>query len=170
MSGVVIGFSGGVDSAVAAILLKEKGYNVKGLFLDVGVKGAREDAVKTAGVIGLEVECRDAAAQLEDKVCKAFLEGYLAGKTINPCLICNPLMKIKALADYADEIGFESISTGHYAISLNGALYEGCPDNDQSYQLSLITPSQLNRLILPLGSLKKDEVRKIATQWRPDCR
>lgn len=165
MSKLVLGFSGGVDSSVCAVLLKNAGYEVQALYLDNADESARRDAIKTAEFVGVPLEIRDVHAQLEERVCSRFLESYLKGETPNPCIICNPTLKFKALLDYANEIGAEHIATGHYARTVNGVLYKGQPSNDQSYMLCRITREQLSRLILPLGEYEKTEVRALADEF-----
>lgn len=162
MKKVVLGFSGGVDSAVSAALLRDEGYEVIGMYLDNAGEDAKEDAVRTAEFIGIPLHIKDVHAELEEKVCKRFTEAYLSGETPNPCIICNPTLKFKSLLDYADEIGAEKIATGHYARTENGCLYKGMPSNDQSYMLCRITKPQVERLILPLGRFEKKQVRELA--------
>ena len=164
MSKVVLGFSGGVDSAVSAALLKKQGWEVYGLYLDNAGDEAKNDAVRTAEFLDIPLEIRDVHAMLEDCVCKPFTEAYLRGETPNPCIICNPALKFKMLLDYADEMGAEKIATGHYARAENGVLYKGRPSNDQSYMLCRITRAQLDRLVLPLGEYEKAEVRAMAQE------
>lgn len=166
MSGelVVLGFSGGVDSAVAAILLKRQGYQVRCMFLDVGVSGAREDALQAAERLRLPLFVSDAREALDKCVCEPFARGYLEGRTLNPCLLCNRVMKLRALCEYADEAGARYIATGHYARAEGGALYMVDNDKDQSYQLAMITKEQLSRLILPLAGYVKSEAREVARE------
>lgn len=166
MSKLVLGFSGGVDSSVCAVLLKNAGYEVQALYLDNADENAKLDAIKTAEFVGIPLEIRDVHAELEERVCLRFLESYLKGETPNPCIICNPTLKFKALLDYANEIGAEHIATGHYARAVNGVLYKGQPSNDQSYMLCRITREQLSRLILPLGEYEKTEVRALADEFK----
>lgn len=166
MSKVVLGFSGGVDSSVCAVMLKNAGYEVEALYLDNADEAAKLDAVRTAEFVGVPLKIIDVHAALEERVCARFLESYLKGETPNPCIICNPMLKFKALLDYADEIGAEYIATGHYAKSENGVLYKGHPSNDQSYMLCRITREQLSRLILPLGGYEKTEVRTLADEFK----
>ena len=130
MKKVVLGFSGGVDSAVCAKLLKDSGFDVHGLYMDNTDERSLADAVNTARFIGIPLEVRDVHAQLEDRVCSHFAESYLRGETPNPCIICNPTLKFKTLLDFANEIGADNIATGHYARAENGVLYKGMPSND----------------------------------------
>lgn len=164
MKKTVLGFSGGVDSAVCAYLLKKQNHEVTGLYLDNAGEDARNDAVKTAEFLGIPLEIRDVHAMLEDCVCKPFTEAYLKGETPNPCIICNPALKFRMLLDYANEIGAEHIATGHYARAEKGVLYKGKPANDQSYMLCRMKREQLDRLILPLGEYEKTEVRAMAEE------
>lgn len=164
-SRVVLGFSGGVDSAVCAVLLKNTGYEVLGIYLDNAGEDALEDALSAAAHIGISLEVKDVHDELEQKVCCAFQNAYLRGETPNPCIICNPLMKFKNIIEYADKTDSPFIATGHYARSENGLLYKGLPSNDQSYMLCRITRSQLDRLILPLGCYEKTQVRSMASEF-----
>ena len=166
MSKVVLGFSGGVDSAVCSMLLKEAGYEVCGLYLDNAGEAARLDAEKTAEFVGISLKVKNVHRELDEGVCKCFTEAYLNGETPNPCIICNPTLKFKSLLEYADAIGTEHIATGHYARSENGVLYKGMPSNDQSYMLCRIRREQLNRLILPLGNYEKTAVRALAEGFK----
>lgn len=166
MKKVVLGFSGGVDSAVCARLLKDSGFEVHGLYMDNTDDAALGDAVRTAQFIGIPLKVVDVHAQLDARVCSRFTESYLRGETPNPCIICNPTLKFKTLLDYANEIGADNIATGHYARAENGALYKGQPSNDQSYMLCRIQRSQLERLILPLGGYEKQRVRAMAEEFR----
>lgn len=161
---VVLGFSGGVDSAVSAVLLKSAGYEVLPLYLDNAAPAAREEAVTAARAMGLELAVIDVKARLEEAVCRPFAEAYARGRTPNPCIICNPALKFKTLMDYADSLGAEYIATGHYARAQGGALYKGRPANDQSYMLCRLTRQQARRLILPLGEYEKSQVRQMAVE------
>ena len=161
MRSVALGFSGGVDSAVSAVLLKRAGYDVHGVYLDNTDENAKNEALAGAEAVGIPLEVRDVHEQLEEKVCKKFELAYLNGETPNPCILCNPSLKFKNLMD----TGYDFIATGHYAKSENGALYKGHPDNDQSYMLCRLTRPQLNRLLLPLGAFSKTEVRSLASEF-----
>jgi len=162
---VVLGLSGGVDSAVSARLLQEQGLEVCGLFLDMGSAEARYDAIRTAEFLGVSLEIADIKDELEAKVCKAFESAYLRGETPNPCIICNPNVKFRNLIVYADGIGAKHIATGHYARVENAMLFKGQASNDQSYMLCGILASQVERLILPLGKFEKSEVRELAKAY-----
>ena len=162
---IVLGFSGGVDSSVSAMLLKEAGHEVFGLYLDNTDEKARQDAVDTAAFLSIPLEIVPIAAELEEKVCAPFCASYLRGETPNPCILCNPAVKFKTLLAIADRLGAEAIATGHYARAEGGALYKGRPSNDQSYMLCRLRREQLSRLVLPLGGLEKRETRALAEQF-----
>ncbi len=162
MSRVVLGFSGGVDSSVSAVLLKQAGFEVHGVYLDNADGAARLDAVSSAGQMGLPLHVLDVKAELEEKVCRPFASSYLRGETPNPCILCNPLLKFRNLLSEADRLGAEFIATGHYARAENGCLYKGRPANDQSYMLCRLTREQAARLLLPLGPYEKKQVRAMA--------
>ena len=164
MKRIVLGLSGGVDSAVSARLLQQEGYEVLGVYLDIGGEREREDAIRAAEFLGLELKILDIRSELEEKVCKPFRAAYMRGETPNPCILCNPAVKFKALCDTADECGIVHVATGHYAKSRDGKLYKGQPENDQSYMLCRLRPEQAQRLILPLGEFPKGEVREMARQ------
>ncbi len=165
MSTVILGLSGGVDSAVAARLLQKDGHTVRGLYLDIGSPEARGDAYATAEFLGVELDVLDISEELEDKVCRPFLESYLRGETPNPCIMCNPAVKFDALLKRADELGAEYIATGHYARTVDGGLYKAHSGNDQSYMLCRLKKKQVERLLLPLGEFEKAEVRAMAREF-----
>ena len=158
---VVLGFSGGVDSAVAASLLLEQGCDVRCLYLETG-SGEEPSARAGAEALGLPLRVYDARAELERYVCAPFAEGCAQGRTPSPCVLCNPDVKLRLLLEYAQELGAEHIATGHYARAEGGALYMGRLPNDQSYMLCRILPEQRRRLLLPLGGYEKREVRALA--------
>lgn len=165
MKKIVLGLSGGVDSAVAARLLQKEGYEVYGLYLDIGTESARADAQSTAEFLGIPLTVRDISGALETNVCTPFLKSYLRGRTPNPCILCNPTVKFAALQEHAARIGAPLIATGHYARTENGALYQGRSANDQSYMLCRLTRAQVSRLVLPLGGYEKSEVRALAREF-----
>lgn len=162
MNRVALGFSGGVDSAVSAILLKNAGFDVLGIYLDNAGETEKNDAVNGAEAAGIPLRVIDVHAELENRVCKEFENAYFRGETPNPCIICNPLLKFKNLL----EAGCDYIATGHYAkASADGAIYKGHPDNDQSYMLCRLTREQAGKLILPLGEYSKVQVREMAKSF-----
>ncbi len=165
MSKVVLGFSGGVDSAVSAKLLQKAGHQVYGLYLDNTDRAAREDAVNAAEYIGIPLTVLDVKAELEEKVCRPFTACYLRGETPNPCIICNPDVKFKNLLEEAERIGAEHIATGHYARAEKGMIYKGMPANDQSYMLCRLTREQAGRCLFPLGNFEKNQVRAMAEEF-----
>ena len=162
---LVLGLSGGVDSAVAARLLREK-YDVTCLWLDIGLGGG-EDAAAVAKELDLPFETADIRDALEERVCTPFAQTYLAGKTPLPCALCNPTVKFPALLALADRLGAPYVATGHYARRGTGAdgralLRKGQPANDQSYMLSRLPQDILRRVVFPLGEYEKREVRALA--------
>ena len=161
---VVLGFSGGVDSAVCASLLKKDGHEVHGVYLDNTDEASKNDAINAAEFIGIPLTIVDVKAQLEENVCRPFMEAYLRGETPNPCIICNPSVKFKVLIEEADKIGAEFVATGHYARAENGHIYKGHPSNDQSYMLCRLTSAQAKRVMFPIGSYAKEEVREMARE------
>lgn len=163
MERVVLGLSGGVDSSVAAELLK-KDYEVHALYLENGAPGGLDAARKAAEAAGLPFHALDIRQELEACVCKPFAEGYLHGQTPNPCVLCNPTVKLRFLCEKADELGAKYIATGHYARKAGGRLCMGRSANDQSYMLCRVTPAQAARLLLPLGELEKEQVRAQAAE------
>ena len=169
MSQVVLGFSGGVDSAVSAVLLQRAGFAVHGVYLDNTGSEARREAVESAERMGVELTVVDVHDDLEALVCRPFTDCYLRGETPNPCVLCNRALKFPALLREADRVGAELVATGHYARAENGALYKGRPANDQSYMLCRLTREQAARLILPLGELEKRQTRALAADWGLDA-
>ena len=161
---VVLGFSGGVDSSVAARLLTMQGWDVRCVYLETG-SGEGEYARESAERMGLPFESVDACALLEREVCAPFEAAYLAGATPSPCVLCNRRVKLKLLCEAADALGIERIATGHYAAARAGAIFRGRPENDQSYMLCLVTRAQARRLVLPLGGYIKRDVRALAAQF-----
>lgn len=159
---IVLGLSGGVDSASAAYILKQDGYQVYGLFLSY--KNADSSpAVRAAQELDIPLKIIDITSELEEKVICPFVGEYLGGKTPNPCIVCNPTVKFRAMIDYADEIGAEFIATGHYAGVRDGHLYASNSPKDQSYMLYRLPPEYIRRCVFPLDVAQdKDAVRAIA--------
>lgn len=160
---VVLGLSGGVDSAVAAWTLQQKGYTVYGHWLDIGL-GGREDAEAVAERLHIEFSVGDIRSSIEKEVMTPFREDYLAGRTPLPCARCNPLVKFPALFQRAEEVGAQFVATGHYARIWNddtGApcLGRGGHRNDQVYLLSRLPRAWLSRILFPIGTMDKDDIR-----------
>jgi len=175
---VVLGLSGGVDSSVAALRLLEQGYEVHALYLDIGL-GGEEAARETAAKLNLPFAVKNVSEELERHVCSKFYEDYLAGRTPIPCAHCNPTVKFPSLLCYADSIGADFIATGHYARIGTGTdgkpiLLRALSDNDQSYMLARLPRTMLERILLPLGDVDKQVIRREAedgalpTADRPD--
>ena len=164
MDKIVLGFSGGVDSAVCAALLRERGFEVHGLYLDNADEAARDYARAAADFYALPLTVLDVHAALEEAVCAPFAASYLRGETPNPCILCNPALKFRALCAEADRLGAPWIATGHYARAEGGALFKGRPSNDQSYMLCRLTREQAARLVLPLGGFEKTQTRALAAE------
>ena len=180
---VLVAMSGGVDSSVAAILLKEKGYEVIGLTMktwDYVTSGSKNketgccsldsinDARNIAVDLGFHHTILDIREEFGDYVIDYFTDEYMNGRTPNPCVLCNTHIKWEALLKRADKLGCKYIATGHYAnINSNNGRYfvsKGKDINkDQSYALWGISQENLSRTIFPLGNLKKSEIKKIAT-------
>jgi tRNA-uridine 2-sulfurtransferase len=174
---VVVGMSGGVDSSVAALLLKREGHDVLGLFMknwgeDDEYCRARQDfvdAASAADVMGIDLEAVNFSAEYKDRVFADFLREYAAGRTPNPDVLCNAEIKFRAFLDHAMRMGAERIATGHYARTESSEdvfrLLRGKdPSKDQSYFLHRLTQEQLSRVLFPVGGLRKTEVRRIALE------
>jgi tRNA-uridine 2-sulfurtransferase len=178
---VMIGLSGGVDSAVAASLLKDRGYEVVGVTMCLGVApspGSKikccgpeeiEDAKRVCRTIGIRHYILDFAHELEEDVIEPFVRDYRLGITPNPCVVCNRRIKFGALLDKALAMGFDFLATGHYAgiteIKSGPALIKAKDRRkDQTYFLYAIEQKVLKNVIFPLADLTKDEVRKIAIE------
>jgi len=174
---VIVGMSGGVDSSVAALLLKQQGYRVSGLFMKnwedddtAEYCSSREDlvdAVAVADRIGIEIDVVNFSAEYKDRVFGDFLREYRAGRTPNPDVLCNAEIKFRAFLDHAVGLGADLIATGHYAQvretdGLHQLLKAEDGTKDQSYFLYRLDQSQLSRTLFPLGGLHKREVREIA--------
>lgn len=163
MEKVVLGLSGGVDSAVAACVLKRQGYEVYCVWMDIGLGGG-QDAAALADRLELPFETVDVREALEREVCAPFAADYLAGRTPLPCARCNPAVKFPALLGVADRIGAGWVATGHYARVSNGVLYRGRPANDQAFMLARLPKKILQKVIFPLGDYEKTEVRALAEE------
>lgn len=163
---VVLGLSGGVDSAVAAQRLLGQGYEVHGLYLDIGL-GGEQSARDNAAKLGIPLTVRSIQQELEEHVCAPFAADYLSGRTPIPCARCNRAVKFPALISFAREIGANWVATGHYArigIGCDGGpiLLRGNSANDQSYMLSRLTRDMLSHVLFPLGDGPKEQTRQEA--------
>jgi len=174
---VVVGLSGGVDSSVAALLLKEQGWNVIGLFMknwedddsDEYCSSRQDliDVMSVADKIGIDVEVVNFAKEYRERVFSIFLKEYQAGRTPNPDVLCNSEIKFRAFLEHAMDMGAEKIATGHYAgvREFGGAfqlLKAEDGSKDQSYFLHRLNPQQLSKTLFPLADLYKRDVRKMA--------
>ena len=176
---VIVGLSGGVDSSVAALLLKREGHDVVGVFMknwedddDDEYCSSRDDLVDAAAVadvLGIELEAVNFAAEYRERVFATFLAEYRAGRTPNPDVLCNSEIKFRAFLDHARTLGADRIATGHYArVRQAGgrfALLKGADaSKDQSYFLHRLTQEQLAPVVFPVGDLAKRRVREIARE------
>jgi tRNA-specific 2-thiouridylase len=181
---IVVGMSGGVDSSVAALLLKRAGFDVVGLFMknwedddDDEYCSTRQDLIDCAAVadvVGIELEAVNFAGEYKERVFRAFLAEYRAGRTPNPDVLCNAEIKFKAFLDHARALGAGRIATGHYAgvrevregenAGRRELLKAADRSKDQSYFLHRLSQAQLASAVFPLAQLQKTEVRKIARE------
>jgi len=173
---VVVGLSGGVDSAVAAFLLKERGFDVIGLFMrnwreedETGRCTADDDYYdvrRIADALKIDYYAEDFSKAYFDRVFKSFVEEYERGRTPNPDVLCNREIKFDVFAEFARTMGASYVATGHYAAVSHGErhlLLRSCDENkDQTYFLNQVTESQISNALFPLGELRKGEVRAIA--------
>ena len=170
MKRIAIGLSGGVDSAAAAHILLQKGYDVTGIILRLKPENAADgdisDAKKIADKLGIDLRVLDLRERFSETVISSFISEYLAGRTPNPCIECNSLIKFGAMLDYALEIGCDGIATGHYARIEKTAdrylLKRSATAKDQSYFLYKLTQNQLSKILFPLDGLEKDVIRQTA--------
>ncbi len=176
---VVVGLSGGVDSSVAALLLKQQGYEVVGLFMKNWEDDdtddycpSKQDLIDAAAVadrIGIDIEAVNFSKEYKDRVFQNFLDEYKAGRTPNPDILCNAEIKFKAFLDHAMGLGADLIATGHYAqVQEKNGLFQLMKaedgSKDQSYFLYRLNQAQLSKTLFPLGKLLKREVREIARE------
>lgn len=175
---VIIGLSGGVDSSVAALLLKEQGWQVEGLFMKNWEEDDREgycaaaedlaDARQVAETLEIPLHAVNFAGEYWDRVFQYFLEEYRAGRTPNPDVLCNREIKFRAFLERALELGADFIATGHYARLSEGRprrlLQAADANKDQTYFLYMVPQQALQKTLFPLGGLTKPEVRRLAEE------
>jgi len=180
---IVVAMSGGVDSSVAAALLKDQGHNVIGITLQVWPEGAEsdgqgccsidavEDARRVANKLGIPHYVMNLREEFERSVIQDFIDEYAEGRTPNPCVRCNEHVKFRTLLDRAIALGADYLATGHYArvIEDSDGLFHlhraENPAKDQSYVLYMLGQEELSRILFPLASLTKDETREIARRY-----
>ena len=177
MDRIIIGMSGGVDSSVAALLLKEQGYECAGVFMynweekdDSGVCCAQDDfddVRRVCDKIGIPYYTVNFAKEYYDKVFSYFLKEYEAGRTPNPDILCNKEIKFNAFLNFACKLGADRLATGHYARlekrdGLTALLRAKDENKDQTYFLCALNQEQLKKSMFPIGGLLKSEVRELA--------
>ena len=164
---ILVGISGGVDSAAAAKMLMDAGHTVAGATLVMHEYTELDSARRVAASLGIPLHEIDCRADFDRHVRTNLVNEYVSGRTPNPCIVCNALVKFRRLADLAAELGFDAIATGHYARirSLSGrptVAVAADPKKDQSYMLYRLPHDVLSKLILPLAELSKPEIRAYA--------
>ena len=173
---VAVALSGGIDSLVAGFLIKQRFKKVFGVHFTTGYEKGLPDVSALSSIFGSPVHTIDLSREFETRVVDYFVSTYMAGKTPNPCIVCNMQIKFKALLKHAQKLGADLMATGHYATVVNRhtpgreeigqAWLERGADlsKDQSYFLSMLSPKILDRLVFPLADFAKSQVREFAGQ------
>jgi len=173
MSKILLGMSGGVDSTASALILKDAGYEVVGVYMKLHDNEAYhqenfEKAKRVANYLGIEIKLLDISEDFRRDVFEYFVKSYKDGITPNPCIICNRKIKFGRLIDYANSLGIDFIAMGHYARSDDRFIYKALDESkDQSYFLSQIDKNVVGRLIFPLGDRLKSQITELVKDITP---
>jgi tRNA-specific 2-thiouridylase len=167
---ILVGMSGGVDSTVTSILLQKEGYEVVGVYMKLHNKpGYHEEnfekVKRVAKYLDVEVHFHDLASEFKDEVYDYFVDTYKEGLTPNPCVMCNRTIKFGAMVDFAESLGIDKVATGHY-IKCDGEFFYMAEDDtkDQSYFLAQVRKETLKKLVFPLGTWVKEDVKAYASK------
>jgi tRNA-specific 2-thiouridylase len=167
---VLLGMSGGVDSTMSALILKDLGYEVEGVYMKLHNNDAYHEknynsVQKVGELLGIKTHFCDLSSDFKEKVYDYFVKSYEEGLTPNPCVVCNREIKFDKLFEIADALGADYLATGHYVRLIDGAIYEGSDKSkDQSYFLAKVRKDKLERILFPLGEKFKDDIKKSAKE------